>query len=121
LRVHLGDSILDAHQRHVDAAHQADDRGVVHQLDAPSQIGLVTRHLEDAMGAPALLRREAAQLAMARIGIVVVARGNLDRHAEARMRGDVVDALAVPVGNAAVAQAFDVLGSCLQAHRFLRP
>ena len=36
--------------------------------------------------------------------------------AELRMRGDVVDALAVPVGHAAIAQRLGVFGGGLQAH-----
>ena len=49
LRVHLGDLVLDAHQRHEDAGDAADDRHVVHQLDALLEVGLAARDLEDAV------------------------------------------------------------------------
>ena len=120
LRVHLGDRVLDAHQRHEDAGDAADDRHLVHQFDALLQVRLAARDLEDAVGALAVLAHEAHHLAAGWVAIVVVARGDRQRGAELRVRGDVVDALAVPVEHAAITQGLDVFLGGLQAHGFLR-
>ena len=111
-----GHLVLDAHQRHVDARYRRADRGVLHQLDAGREIVLAARNLVDAMRLAAVLGPVAPQRAVVRSIVVVVDGGQRDRHPEARVRGDVVDALAVPVGDAAVAQALDILLRRFQSH-----
>src|SRR5262249_45025206 len=95
------------------------DRGHLHHLDAGGEIALVARNLVDAMRLAAVLCAIAPPLAELGRLVVVVGGGELDRHLEARMPGDVGNALAAPGEDATVAQAFDILLWRLEGHRFL--
>jgi hypothetical protein len=89
---------------------------VLQKLDPGREVGLARRHLVDAMRLPALLGAVAPERAVVRRIVFMVDRGQRDRDPEARMRGDVVDALAVPVGDPPVAQALDVVLRRPQSH-----
>src|SRR5260370_41117318 len=71
------------------------------------------------MGFTAILGAIAPNLAELGRSIIVVRSRQRDRHLETRALGDVGNALATPVCDATVAQAFDILLWRLETHGFL--
>ncbi|GGC72879.1 hypothetical protein GCM10010994_34060 [Chelatococcus reniformis] len=118
-RVDLGYRVLDLHQGHEHAGDGRADRGVLQQLDALVQVFGRARHLVDPVRLAAVLGGVAAQVTQIRVVVFVVVGNQGQRHLEAGILGDVRDVLAIPIGDAAVPQRFDILLRCLQTHRIL--